>query len=57
MTIEIGDIVAVTDQHIVGEVVELYGNLAVICDFDSEFEDDRLEFKTSELQTVMRETQ
>ena len=50
MNIEIGDIVTVIGQSIVGEVVELHGNLAVICDFNSEFEDDSLEFKISELQ-------
>lgn len=48
----IGDFVKVIDENITGEIVEIFGNLAVIIDDSSEFEDNRLEYKISELELM-----
>ena len=50
--IKVGDKVRVIDQEITGTVVEDWGNLIVIKDNESEFEDDRLEYKKSELEKI-----
>tara|TARA_R100001082_G_C4307872_1_gene135420 strand:- start:602 stop:784 length:183 start_codon:yes stop_codon:yes gene_type:complete len=49
---EIGDRVQTIDTlcTISGTVVEVYNNLIVISDDDAETDDDRLEFKKSELE-------
>ena len=47
--VKVGDKVRVIDQEITGTVVEDWGNLVVIEDEESEFDDNRLEFKKSEL--------
>lgn len=51
MSYQIGDRVAVIDQNITGEVVEVWGEKLVIEDDDSEFEwpDNRLEYRFSEV--------
>ena len=48
----IGDFVKVIDKNITGEIVDLFGNLAIIIDDDSEFDDNRLEYKISELELM-----
>ena len=50
--IKVGDKVRVIDQEITGTVVEDWGDLVVIKDDESEFEDDRLEYKKSELEKI-----
>lgn len=50
--IKVGDKVKVIDQEITGTVVEDSGNLVVIEDDESEFDDNRLEFKKSELEEI-----
>ena len=50
MMFKVGDKVKVIDQEITGTVVEDSGNLVVIEDDESEFDDNRLEFKKSELE-------
>ena len=50
MMFKVGDKVKVIDQEITGTVVEDWGNLVVIEDEESEFDDNRLEFKKSELE-------
>mgnify|MGYP003141042309 CR=1 FL=1 len=50
----IGDFVKVTGENITGEIIELFGNLAVIIDSDSELDDNRLEYKLSELEQIDR---
>lgn len=51
--INAGDRVKVIDQEIIGVVIEDYGTSVVIEEDDSEFEDNRLEYKKSELEKVM----
>ena len=41
-----------SDMQIIGEVLEDYGNMVVIQDSQAETNDDRLEFKKSELEEV-----
>ena len=48
----VGDFVKVIDQNITGKIIELFGNLAIIVDDDSEFDDNRLEYKISELELI-----
>ena len=48
----IGDSVKVINENITGEIVDIFGNLAIIIDDDSEFDDNRLEYKISELELV-----
>ena len=48
--LKINDKVKVIGQNIIGKIIEDYGNLVVIIDSDSEFIDDKLEFKKSELE-------
>ena len=50
----IGDRVAVIDQDITGQIVELWGNKAVIEDDSSEYEapENRLEYFLSELEGI-----
>ena len=50
--VKVGDKVRVIDQEITGTVVEDLGNLVVIEDEESEFDDNRLEFKKSELEEI-----
>ena len=50
--VKVGDKVKVIDQEITGTVVEDWGNLVVIEDEESEFDDNRLEFKKSELEEI-----
>lgn len=50
--IKVGDKVKVIEQEITGTVVEDWGNLVVIEDEESEFDDNRLEFKKSELEEI-----
>ena len=50
--VKVGDKVRVIDQEITGTVVEDWGNLVVIEDEESEFDDNRLEFKKSELEEI-----
>ena len=50
MMFKVGDKIKVIDQEITGTVVEDSGNLVVIEDDESEFDDNRLEFKKSELE-------
>ena len=52
MMIKVGDKVKVIDQEITGTIVEDWGNLVVIEDEESEFNDNRLEFKKSELEEI-----
>jgi len=52
MMIKVGDKVKVIDQEITGTIVEDWGNLVVIEDEESEFDDNRLEFKKSELEEI-----
>ena len=52
MMFKVGDKVKVIDQEITGTVVEDSGNLVVIEDDESEFDDNRLEFKKSELEEI-----
>jgi len=49
---KIGDKVEVINQNIIGIIIEDYGNKVVIIDNDSEFEDNKLEFKKSELKIL-----
>ena len=48
----VGDFVKVRDKNITGKIIELFGNLAIIVDDDSEFDDNRLEYKISELEPM-----
>ena len=48
----IGDFVKVIDENITGEIIDIFGNLAIIIDDASEFDDNRLEYKISELELV-----
>ena len=48
--VKVGDKVKVIEQEITGTVVEDWGNQVVIEDDESEFDDNRLEFKKSELE-------
>ena len=53
--IEVGDYVETTEEYgcsISGEVIEDYGNKVVIIDDCAETDDDRLEFKKSDLQII-----
>ena len=50
--VKVGNKVRVIDQEITGTVVEDWGNLVVIEDDQSEFDDNRLEFKKSELEEI-----
>ena len=50
--IKVGDKVKVIDQEITGTIVEDWGNLVVIEDEESEFDDNRIEFKKSELEEI-----
>ena len=50
--ITVGDKIKIIDQEITGTVVEDWGDLVVIKDDESEFEDDRLEYKKSELEKI-----
>ena len=50
--VKVGDKVRVIDQEITGTVVEDWGNLVVIEVEESEFDDNRLEFKKSELEEI-----
>ena len=52
MMIKVGDKVKVIEQEITGTVVEDWGNLVVIEDEESEFDDNKLEFKKSELEEI-----
>lgn len=54
MSYQIGDRVQVTDQHITGVVVEVWGDRVVIEDDDSEFPwpENRLEYRFSEIEGV-----
>tara|TARA_R100000697_G_scaffold85151_1_gene97134 strand:+ start:471 stop:692 length:222 start_codon:yes stop_codon:yes gene_type:complete len=57
MTISIGDYVQTTEQYnslcfISGEVIEDYGNTVVILDDQAETDDNRLEFKKSDLEII-----
>lgn len=55
--ITIGDKVRVKDQDITGIVVAMWNNKVVIRDLDSEYEspDDRLEYRTSDLELMNEE--
>ena len=60
MTIKVGDYVKTTEEYnswvsISGEVIEDYGNKVVIIDDCAETDDDRLEFKKSDLQEVQND--
>jgi hypothetical protein len=51
MSYQVGDKVIVIDQHITGEVVEVWGERLVIEDDDSEFPwpENRLEYRFSDV--------
>jgi len=55
LSIGIGDRVKVIDQEITGTIVEIYNNLIVISDDDSETDDDKLEFRISNLKKIEEE--
>ena len=50
----IGDRVKVIDQDITGTIVELWDGKLVIEDDDSEFEDNRLEYRLSEVKPLKK---
>ena len=51
MSITVGDYVRTTEEYpISGKVIEDYGNKVVIIDDCAETDDDRLEFKKSDLE-------
>jgi len=50
----IGDRVKVIDQEITGTIVESWGNKIVITDDDWDEEDNRLEFKLSEVKPLKK---
>ena len=50
--LKINDKVKVIGQNIIGKIIEDYGNLVVIIDSGSEFIDNKLEFKKSELEEL-----
>ena len=55
--IKVGDYVRTTEEYnslcsISGEVIEDYGNKVVIIDDYAEIDDDRLEFKKSDLEII-----
>ena len=57
MNIKVGDHVKTTEEYnslcsISGEVIEDYGDKVVIIDDSAETDDDRLEFKKSDLETI-----
>ncbi len=57
MSTTVGDYVRTTEEYnslcsISGEVIEDYGNKVVIIDDCAETDDDRLEFKKSDLEIV-----
>ena len=56
LSIEIGDRVKVIDQEITGTIVEIYNNLIVISDDNAETDDDKLEFRISNLKKIEEET-
>ena len=49
---QVGDRVKVIEQDITGTVVEVWGSKVVITDDDSEFEDDYLEFRASDVELI-----
>lgn len=55
LSIGIGDRVKVIDQEITGTIVEIYNNLIVISDDDAETDDDKLEFRISNLKKIEEE--
>ena len=55
LSIGIGDRVKVIDQKITGTIVEIYNNLIVISDDDAETDDDKLEFRISNLKKIEEE--
>ena len=52
---EIGTLCKVKNQNIIGVIKENYGKSVVIKDEDSEFIDNLLEFKISEIEEVNNE--
>ena len=52
---EIGTLCKVKNQNIIGVIKENYGKSVVIKDEDSEFIDDLLEFKISEIEEVNKD--
>ena len=48
----IGDRVKVIDQNITGTIIEDYGNKIVIEEDDCEYDDNRLEYRVSEVQLL-----
>ena len=57
MSIKVGDYVRTTEEYndfctISGEVIEDWGNKVVIIDDCAETDDDRLEFKKSDLEII-----
>ena len=57
--IKVGDLVQTTQKYnslcpISGEVIEDYGSIVVIEDEEAETDDNRLEFRKSDLETIRR---
>jgi hypothetical protein len=52
MTIKVGDKIKVIGQDITGYVIETYGSRVVIEDDTAEIDDNRLEFKLSEIEEL-----
>ena len=49
---EIGDIVQTIDGDVTGKIIEDWGNTVVILDEYAETDDDRLEFRRSDLELL-----
>jgi hypothetical protein len=52
MTIQVGDKIKVIGQDITGYVIETHGSRVVIEDDTAEIDDNRLEFKLSEVEEL-----
>ena len=55
LSVEVGDKVKVINQEITGTIVDIYNNLIIISDDDAETDDDRLEFRISDLEKIEEE--
>ena len=55
LSVEVGDRIKVIDQEITGTIVEVCNSLIIISDDDAETNDDRLEFRISDLEKIEEE--
>ena len=55
LSVEVGDRIKVIDQEITGTIVEVCNSLIIISDDDAETNDDRLEFRISDLEKIGEE--